>query len=101
MAQVLGDGGLVAGEDHLVLQGRWAMGCEQRRVVDVEEALLHEQHPAATTGQHIGGFGTFHAGVDRYQYRAGAVDAQRGKDPLAAVGRPQADPVARLDAQRH
>ena len=62
---------------------------EQLDVVDAEEAVDGEQQAGAALPQHVRGFVALEAGVDRYQPRAGAEDAERGDDELERCSGPR------------
>ena len=73
---------------------------EQVDVVGVEEVGDGEQQLGVRAVEDVRRFVALEPRVHRHDHAAGAVDAERGDDPLGDVGRPDRDAVAGLDAGR-
>ena len=87
-------------QHHHMPQARRALAVKQRRVVLTQEVADAEHQPGAAALQDVGRLGTFHAGIQRDQHRAGGVNAAGRQDPFVQVGRPDRHAVARRHAQR-
>ena len=73
---------------------------EHRSVVGAEEAVGGEQHRRAASFEHVGGFGSLEAGVDRDDRATRALRPEGGEDPLGRVGCPDGHPLAELESGR-
>ena len=92
---------LALAEQHQLFEARRAQRRQHRLIVQAQKRALHQQYTGLAARENIGHFGAFHARVDRYQHRSGAMHAQRSYHPVTAVRCPDRHPVARLDPQCH
>ena len=68
-------------------------------VVHAEELPHGAQDAGAALAQHVAGLRPLQARVQRDEHAAGGLQTDGRDDPLGDVGRPDADPVSRLDAR--
>jgi hypothetical protein len=73
---------------------------EHLYVVDIPEAANRDERPGSTLPEQVVDLLAPERGVDRDQNRADLGERKLQHDPFGNVGRPNRDPLARLDAER-
>ena len=75
-------------------------GAQAGEIVVALEAGAEDQRFAADLGEGVFGLVTAVGGIDVDEDQAGLRGGELGEDPLAVVGRPHADALARLETKR-
>ena len=85
-------------QHHGPLERGQVLALQQLDVVRPEKLAHRTQNPGTALAEHVAGFSSLQAGVERHEDSPRRLKTDGGHNPLMDVGRPNRHPIAGLDA---